>query len=79
MATLSEIEAAAMKLAPQERSLLVNHLALSLDGSDDLGLPGLDPRWAEICERRLKDLDEGRAQPLDGESVMSRLREAARR
>ncbi len=78
MATLDEIEAAAMQLAPQERSQLVNHLALSLDGSDDFGLPDLDPRWVEICERRLKDLDEGRTQPLDGEAVMSRLREAAR-
>ncbi len=79
MTTLREIEAAAMQLAPQERSLLVNHLAQSLDGSDDFGLPDLDPCWIEICERRLKDLDEGRTQPLDGEAVMSRLREAARR
>lgn len=78
MTTLDEIEAAAMQLEPQQRSLLVNRLAASLDEADDLDLPDLDPRWLEVCERRLNDLDEGRTQPLDGEEVMRRLRELAR-
>ena len=79
MTTLDEIEAAAMQLAPQERSRLVSRLSQSLDADDeDLGLPPLDPSWIEVAKRRLQELDDGTVLPLDGDEVMKRLWELAR-
>ena len=78
MTTLHEIEEAALKLAPEERFGLVSHLVASLDEMEHVELPEIDPRWFDICQQRLDDLDSGRTKPLDGEEVMRHLRELAK-
>ena len=79
MTTLAEVEAAAMQLDQLERSLLVNRLSASLDVPEgDLELPPVDPVWVEVAKRRLRELEDGTVQPLDGDEVMKRMWELAR-
>ena len=51
--------------------MLADRLLASLDGEDQ---KRIDAIWAEEAERRLCEIDEGKAETIDGELVMRQLR-----
>jgi putative addiction module component (TIGR02574 family) len=67
----NEILAQALALPPEERAVLADHLLASLDGPDQ---KEIDAAWAEEAERRMREIDEGKVELIDGELVMERLR-----
>ena len=70
-----EILNAALSLPPGARAMLADHLRESLDAKDQ---KRIDAIWAEEAERRMEEIRQGKVQPLDGESVMRRLRSRSR-
>ncbi len=56
--------------------MLADHLLASLDGPDQ---KRIDALWAEEAERRLREIDEGKVETIDGELVMQELRSRRRR
>ncbi|HMH42957.1 MAG TPA: addiction module protein [Pyrinomonadaceae bacterium] len=66
-----EILSAAVSLSPGERAMLADHLLASLDGPNQ---KEIDAAWAEEAERRMREIDEGKVELIDGELVMERLR-----
>lgn len=75
MTTFEEILSAALALPPGMRAMLADHLLTSLDGPDQ---KRMDALWAEEAERRLREIDEGRVETVDGELVMQKLRSRRR-
>ena len=71
MGTFDEILKAALSLALEERAMLAEQLLASLDCPDQ---KRIDALWAEEAERRLREIDEGNVETIDGELVMQRLR-----
>ena len=69
--SFEEILSAALSLSPNERAMLADHLLASLDGPNQ---KEIDAAWAEEAERRMREIDEGKVEPIDGELVMERLR-----
>lgn len=61
-----EIVDAALQLPPEQREQVINELWASLDG--DLG-----DEWEDEIQRRVKDVDDGRARTIPAEEVFSRL------
>jgi len=66
-----EILKGALSLPPGERAMLADHLLISLDGRNQ---KEIDAAWAEEAERRMREIDEGKVELIDGELVMERLR-----
>ena len=71
-----EILKSALSLPPGERAMLADHLLTSLDGPNQ---KEIDAAWAEEAERRMREIDEGKVELIDGELVMERLRARRRR
>lgn len=71
MCTFEEILSAALALPPEMRAVLADHLLTSLDGPDQ---KRIDALWGEEAERRLREIDEGKAETIDGELVMKESR-----
>jgi putative addiction module component (TIGR02574 family) len=72
LGTFEEILSAALELPPETRAMLAEQLLLSLDASNQ---KQIDDAWAEEAERRMREIDEGKVELIDGELVMERLRE----
>ena len=51
--------------------MLADHLLASLDGPNQ---EEIDAAWAEEAERRMREIDEGKVELIDGELVMRELR-----
>jgi putative addiction module component (TIGR02574 family) len=51
--------------------MLADHLLASLDGPDQRKI---DAAWAEEIEKRIREIDDGTVETIDGELVMERLR-----
>jgi putative addiction module component (TIGR02574 family) len=66
-----EILRAALLLSPNERAMLADHLLASLDSPNQ---KEIDAAWAEEAERRMREIDEGKAELIDGDTVMRELR-----
>ena len=73
--TFEEILSAALELPPEMRAMLAEHLLLSLDGPNQ---KQIDDAWAEEAERRMREIDEGTVEAIDGELVMQRIRSRRR-
>ncbi len=71
LSNFDEILKEAMSLTPEQRAMLADQLLVSLDGPDQ---KRIDALWAEEAERRLRAIDEGKVETIDGELVMQRLR-----
>jgi len=56
--------------------LSAERLVESLNGLDQ---KQIDDAWAEEAERRMREIDEGKVEAIDGELVMQRLRSRRRR
>ena len=65
------ILSAALTLPPEDREELAERLLRSLDGTDYVAL---SPEWKAEIERRMKEIDDGTAELIDGEEVMRWLR-----
>jgi putative addiction module component (TIGR02574 family) len=70
--------AEALKLSTDDRTQLVARLLDSLDEKAD---PGHDVAWAEVIDRRMQDIAEGRVELVDAADAMAQARAvvAARR
>lgn len=66
-----EILRTALLLSPNERAMLADHMLASLDGPDQ---KEIDAAWAEEAERRMREIDEGKVELIDGDLVLERLR-----
>lgn len=66
-----ELLKAALALPPDARAQLADQLLASLEGENQ---KEIDVSWAEEAERRMKEIREGKVEPIDGESVMKELR-----
>lgn len=71
MSTFEEILNAALSLSPDERAMFADRLLESLDGPDQ---KRIDALWGEEAERRLREIEEGKVETIDGELVMQKLR-----
>jgi putative addiction module component (TIGR02574 family) len=71
MNTFEEILSAALALPPGLQAELADHLLASLDSEDQKRTDNL---WAEEAERRLREIDGGKVETIDGEAVMRQLR-----
>jgi putative addiction module component (TIGR02574 family) len=69
--SFEEILRAALALPPGMRAMLADHLLTSLSGPDQ---KRIDALWGEEAERRLREIDEGKVETIDGEVVMQELR-----
>ena len=74
--TYDEILSAALALPPYERAMLADRLLESLNGPNQ---KQIDAAWGEEAERRMREIDEGKVEAIDGELVMQRLRARLRR
>jgi putative addiction module component (TIGR02574 family) len=71
ISTFEEILSAALGLPPEMRAMLADQLLASLDGPNQ---KEIDAAWAEEIERRIREIDEGKVETIDGEVVMRELR-----
>jgi len=62
----------ALQLPCDERAALVEVLLRSLNSPI---AAEIDSLWADEAERRVREIAEGKLQPLDGETVFRELRE----
>ena len=76
MNTFEEVLSAALALPPGMRAMLADHLLESLNPPNQ---KEIDAAWAEEIERRIRDIDEGEVETIDGELVMQELRSRRRR
>jgi len=76
LSDFDEILRAALSLPPGARAMLADHLLSSLDGPNQ---KAIDDAWAEEAERRMREIDEGKVEAIDGELVMRRLRSRFKR
>lgn len=68
---VEQLEAEAMKLTPEERARLADRLLASL--SDD---SEIEEAWAVEVERRIADIEAGRAPVVPAADAIARARDA---
>ena len=71
-----EILRAALALRPEERAMLADDMLQSLDDPDQ---ERIDALWAEEAERRMREIEEGKVEPINGELAMQKLRSRRKR
>jgi len=71
--SLATLEAEALKLTPEERALLADHLLASLGGEREI-----DDAWAAEVERRLAEIESGQVALVPAEKAIQRARQALR-
>ena len=67
--TLEDLTTQALQLPSEEREVLIDRLVVA--GGD---LPAIDPETITEAQRRAREMDEGRVQPLSHEELMQRLK-----
>lgn len=67
--TIETLEAEVLKLAPSERSRLLERLIISLDEDAEV-----EEAWAKEADRRQAELDSGVVTAVPGDQMMERLR-----
>lgn len=73
--SFEEILRAALALPPGARAMLADHLLVSLDAPNQ---KQIDAAWADEIERRIREIDEGKVETIDGELVMQKIRSRRR-
>jgi len=68
---LATLEAEALKLPPEERVLLADHLLASLGSEQEV-----EDAWAAEVERRLAEVESGRVSLVPAEQAIERARRA---
>ena len=67
----NKIKEKALSLPSEERLKLIDELIKSLNLPTN---PDIDRKWKEEAEKRIKELDEGKVKPIDGEQVFDEIR-----
>jgi putative addiction module component (TIGR02574 family) len=67
--TIDEVLAIALELSEDDRIVLAEELKATVPPD-----PGYEKAWSEEIERRLQDLDSGRATAIPAEEVFRKLR-----
>lgn len=67
--SLELLEAEALKLAPADRSHLLERLVASLDSD-----PEIEEAWEREADRREAELESGAVAAVPGDEAMTRLR-----
>lgn len=67
--SLEILEAEALKLAPSDRSHLLERLIVSLDPD-----PEVEEAWEREADRREAELESGSVAAVSGDEAMTRLR-----
>ncbi len=70
LATLAEIESAALKLNDSEKSELVTLLGGVIEPSSEIEPDEEEQQWRAEIQRRVDDIRQGRVVGRDGEAVM---------
>jgi putative addiction module component (TIGR02574 family) len=70
---VSEVLEKALSLSEQERELLIDRLAESLNGEP--AEAGVEAAWDEEIKRRVDDIRSGRVKTIPGEQVLQELAE----
>jgi len=70
--SVEEIMAYAMELTPRDQDLLAWKLCTAKSGSPDQG--ELDSLWLEEAQCRLREIENGAVEALDGKHVFEELR-----
>jgi putative addiction module component (TIGR02574 family) len=70
---VSELLEKALTLSTQERGLLIDRLAETLD--DEPAEEGVEAAWEAEIERRVEDIRGGRVETIPGEQVFRELAE----
>lgn len=65
------LEAEALKLSPEERVLLADHLLASVGTPSDV-----EEAWAEEVDRRLSEVESGAVTLVPAETAIQRARQA---
>lgn len=68
---LEVVEAQALKLTPEERTRLADRLIASLFGDHDV-----EEAWAAEVERRIEEVESGRAKLVPAAEAIARARAA---
>jgi putative addiction module component (TIGR02574 family) len=74
-AALKDVVAAAMSLPPEARAQLAEQLLDSLDPRRQ----EVDAAWAAEIEKRIQEIEDGRAELIPHDEVIARARERAAR
>jgi putative addiction module component (TIGR02574 family) len=67
------IEAQALKLSPEERAQLADRLITSLFEDNEI-----EDAWAAEVERRIEEIEGGRAKPIPAADSIARARAAVK-
>ncbi len=62
----------ALSMSPSERARLAHCLISSLDQPQD---KSVDAEWIELAQKRLAEIENGRVQPVDWETIKEKARE----
>ena len=68
---LASLEAEALKLPPEERAALADHLLASLSAERDI-----DDAWAVEVEHRIAEIEAGRMALVPAEQAIARAKQA---
>ena len=71
MATPAHLREQVLNLPEQERAELAHDLIKSLDGAPDADAA---EKWAQVIERRAREVLDGTAEVVDGNEAVSRVR-----
>jgi putative addiction module component (TIGR02574 family) len=68
---IEEIEAAAAKLSPGQREVLIERIR---EMNGEVSDPDVEAAWDTEIKRRIDEIRSGKVQCLEGEEVMERIR-----
>ncbi len=68
---IEEIEAAAAKLSPGQREVLIDRIR---EMNGEVSDPDVEAAWDTEIKRRIAEIRSGKVQCLEGEQVMKRIR-----
>jgi len=69
--SLATVEAEALRLSPEERVLLADHLLASVSGQGEV-----EEAWAAEVERRIAEVEAGQVTLVPAEQAIQRARQA---
>ena len=72
---VNDVEAAALELDPERRARLAVRLIDSLDANQRLSKEEIERLWLQEAEERLRQLENGEAQPVPADQVFAEARE----
>lgn len=72
-ATLEDLKARALQLAPSDRDELVGALIASIDGEPEGTSAEISQAWEEEISRRIADFEAGKTKGIPAEEVFAKI------